>query len=177
MSKIVDTIIESVIARIMNESLSTNEALEFVEGVVSSTPIKMLLTRYIESAAEIYDSLESELPKDPEGFVEYESVDFLKEIFNEDPRLSSLRRAIFAIVARLSPDDPEPVGYFDDAIDNVPTAIVMSYYYGNIESPTDTKGLVYDRLYFFVHEISNSADIQGSEAFDLLDRYYGVNQD
>ena len=170
------TLLESIMLRILAESTDPANAKECATVILENQAIKRLMRTYVEKCIEIFDQ---NFP----GDVDVSELDplTLLPLIEENDRLTSLRRAILAVAERLfsmHTADPEEtatmIGLFTESFDNIPGSMILGTHYEAVRSPDDVDGILYDRMHFFIAQLSYY-ELDDTSFFDVVQPILDAN--
>ena len=177
-SKTVDTMLESIMIRLLREAEGDDEIAVITELLENQT-FKRVLQKYVEGVVQFYNDNEDDI--NPYNDLEVINVEAFIGSVDSDPRLSKLKQVLMMVAGKTlsqSSVADELVGALNESIMNIPRCMVMTAYYQSedLGAPVlaDVPEIMHDRMYFFTYSRTMDMDMtpEGGDIMDILDANY-----
>lgn len=177
-SKTVDTMLESIMIRLLREAEGDDE-LATITNLLENQTFKRILQKYVEGVVQFYADNSEDI--NPSNNLEEISVENFISSVDYDPKLSKLKQILMMVAGKTlsqSSVADELVGALNESIMNIPRCMVMTAYYQS-EDPgapvlADVPEIMHDRMYFFTY--TRTPDMvmtpEGGDIMDILDANY-----
>jgi len=175
-SKSVDTMLESIMIRLLREAEGDDE-LTTITNLLENQTFKRMLQRYVEGVVQFYADNAKDI--NPSNNLEEIDVESFISAVDYDPKLSKLKQVLIMVARKTlsqSSVEDETVETLEESIKNIPRCMVMTAYYES-EDPaapvlTDVPEIMHDRMYFFTYTHTMDIETDDSYVMDILDANY-----